>query len=235
MAVVLFIIYYWWLGTIAEVRSGWFAELPLGVQAWVVLWVFLGLFSLLFFAWKSIYVWLSIRRLTQPLAHLAFRIQDTHPDGCGGLKSISSFWLHTHYIIVLIGLYAFGFAAFFNQWMNPAAIFGILLYVVLAPTLLVGPFLPIHSKMVKYRDEKVRSMAELMEKAEEAVEQKTRNPQSIAEDMSILLATAGFRRKSYETAKRLPTWPFNIGIWGKFLASYSVPFLIAGIDFLVRG
>ena len=228
----VFISIFAWGARAESYDSHWLHQLSLGVQAWLFVWLTVATFAVLFFAWKSIFVWHSIHRLTHFSDGFAFRMQDAHSDGCGGLRTISSLWLRVHYMVVLLGVWVFGNMVLYNEWTNLGFISGTLVYVVLAPILAMGPLYRIHSEMVKHRDAKVSSTGKLMGKAEKAVERKDQDPQSIPGNMDTLVRAATFHRESYERAKRLPTWPFNPGFLGKFLASYCVPFTVVGIPLL---
>lgn len=170
-----------------------------------------------------------MRRLGHASAGLKLTVRESHHDGCGGLSPITSCWLHVHYVIVIVGVYVFGFAVLMNQWTNSAFLLAAVMYAFLAPTLLVGPFFSIHRGMAKYREEELKATAEMLERAEEAVRQKTASPQSLADDLLTLCVVADFHRKRNKAARRIPTWHFNPRLWQSSLASYLVPFAILGM------
>lgn len=227
-ALVFFGLHDWPRNMLEGKLQGSLASLHPAVQLWHMSVAFLATFSLVFFAWKCLVLWLAMRRLGHASAGLKLTVRESHHDGCGGLSPITSCWLHVHDMIVIVGVYVFGYAILLNQWTNPTFLLAAVMYAILAPAVLVGPFVAIHNGMAKYREEELTATAGIRERAEEAVRGKMVSPQSIGDDLLTLCVVADFHRKRNEAARRIPTWPFNVRVWQSFLVSYLVPFAILG-------
>ena len=155
-------------------------------------------------------------------------LKPRHPDGCGGFGCFTSLWLRIHYIMVLLGVFIFTWSAFWGQWSNPSVISAVIAYAVLAPTLFVAPFIPIHREMVRFKHEKIAKAAQLLDQLEKSFEDgiDSQNEDKISSSKLVPWATFYFQASS--EAKKYPTWPWSMHL-ERFTASYLVPFGIFAI------
>ncbi|MBI2860586.1 MAG: hypothetical protein HYX91_03645 [Chloroflexi bacterium] len=225
---------FFWLPSIGQIgQTVWIDKFPLGIKVWLVAWLEASVFSLQYFAYRALVLISAIGRLCHQQG-LEIHIQDYHPDGCGGLKRLSNLWLSVHYMVVATGIWIFSYAVFWAQWTNPILVFGAVVYGLLAPALFIGPFWPIHKVMVKNRDEKVAGAARRLQEATTVIAEQSAVLSPADERLTRLLQHAVYCRESYGMARSLPTWPFTLGIGGKFVATYVIPFVLFAVEFALR-
>lgn len=215
-------------------QQAWIAELSIGAQTWLHVAFSLVLFSTLTFAWKCLVVWLEIRKLGTSNG-LDLRVREHHPDGCGGLSQLSKLWLRVHFVMVAVGLVVFVGNAWNDTWTNPDAIAGMILYGVFAPILFIGPFFPVHSKMVQYKATRLSKTLQEWERIKEQVQELTAIQGTDPRQLDALVRLSELRRKAYEDTRGLPTWPFSGPILRWFMGSFLVPIVTGALSgFIVQ-
>lgn len=201
----------------------------LSIDSWFIAIVYLVNFLFLsyFFgvaAWAMSVTGWYIKNLT---VKFDLSILPSHPDHCGGLKSLGDFCLSTA-LPILIGAVFLGIWGIGDIIRNGITIYNILpdifLFLFALPLAAIAFFVPlwnIHRKMVARRDAYYDNFADRVAKLEEKIQ--------FALDKETL-DEARVAREEMEIAQVLdpdkigyPTWPFDRRILLAFLAPQIVP------------
>lgn len=182
-------------------------------------------------AWRMIVIGIRVWGLPQRFDLI---IQIGHPDQCGGLEPLGNLCLWNALIIATAGLFLGGWIAIGpnTPYRNLAIFYGPIFRPLLAiPITLsfVSFFLPLwgtHLLMVAKKSEIERQLDELTQSI-------YREDRELLNSADRLDPTEGENRlkklelmhQIYSRNQRIPTWPINIAILSKFLASQAIPIL----------
>ena len=181
--------------------------------------------------WRMIIIGIYIWYLPK---HFDLVLQNNHPDQCGGLEPLGNFCLWNAFIVTIAGLFfgcwlIFGPGSPFNKTIEPYITkyrFFSLITIFVAIITFILPLLSIHLYMLKKKT-KIKSQMNILN-------------QRITEENNLLLDKVDKidpaegdeilkkieqMRKIYNNYQKMPTWPINIKIWTKFIASQIVPIL----------
>lgn len=197
---------------------------------------FLNSYSLLFGMFN---VYVTIQALRQlfrrQMEKRAIRLVPLHPDGCGGLGSLSKYTLHIAWGIAVIGLVLSASTLFdlrvgrlLSDYLLVVSIFA---YAVFAPLYFFWPLGTAHEAMRQAKDDEILLLARRFDatyaglKADLDGDKKVRS-----EDMSRLRNI----KELYQIAGEFPVWPFDVKSLRRFFAIVTAPLLPAVFSFLLE-
>lgn len=197
---------------------------PLGFYAALVQIVLI--YWALILIWKTVIFSWGLHELFNKQG-FAIRVDPLHPDGCCGLRRVSSTTMFLNYILLLFGLYVslkvidkiiVQKAHLFADIGNPMMLGG---YAILAPLLF---FYPLGAPHYRMKEEKERFLAQISGKSRRLL------AKLVAADSAEDCAEAAQVFQQLEQTRRqlmtsIPVWPFNFRSIEAFLGIVVVPLL----------
>lgn len=154
------------------------------------------------------------------------KIRPFHPDRCAGLKAIGNFCLSLSLVFVFGGLFLGGWILYANLFSAGALIgFGTtfaLSLIVLTISILsfVFPIIGVHSWMKRQAatfEAQLDALGQYISDLEESV--MSSSLQFGTEQLRAEYAKIESLRSIYSQRRKIPTWPFDLEIFGKFLTA----------------
>ncbi len=185
---------------------------------------------------------------TVHVLHLLFQGQTLklrllHPDGCGGLGSFAEYASLGVVLITPLGILtsAAVIAATLKQTLATAYPVWILLaaYIILAPILLILPLYVIHKAMLHTKYTELQRIASVYDREYRQIAQavlKTTQLENRTGDgeKKVGLERLNQIKQLYQTVQEeFPTWPLNVKIFRRYLATVVSPLLPALLSVLV--
>jgi hypothetical protein len=166
----------------------------------------------------------------------SIQILPLHPDGCGGLGSISRFSLRIGFAIGAIGLLLS--TAVITEVMNgkllqsTPVLIGVVAYVVFAPLFFFLPLGTAHGAMQDAREAEILSLAKQFAVTFAKVKDSINSPEE--SNYSREIERLENIKKLYKVADEFPVWPFDTRSIRRFLAVVTTPLLPALITILTE-
>ncbi len=166
----------------------------------------------------------TIRALRRLFAATSLRLDPLHPDRCGGLRVLSLFALRFTYLIALCGcgLAILAYSAVKAGTLRTDLLlqFGMLAYVVLAPTCFFATLGSAHSAMKKEKNHLLASISERFRSMYDQLQTRMRRDEF---DLEHEVARIEQIRKLYALTERFPVWPFDAQSLRRFAAAVLSP------------
>ncbi|MGJ7512616.1 hypothetical protein [Variovorax sp. GT1P44] len=164
-----------------------------------------------------------------------------HPDGCGGLQPIGRLGLRNQYSLSVLGVNVAILTAVTVEFLVPATALyslvgvAIFAYVILGPTVFLGPLLPFRKGM---EDIKIRLTSEVAKRLQQefrAIRSGLGSKAPSKEDVEVLERL----KRLTEIIRDLPVWPFDARTLRRFASVYVAPLALtlvtkAAAEFLPR-
>lgn len=173
-----------------------------------------------------------------------FDIQPSHPDKCGGFKSIGDLCLKMVYIIVAMGVFL-GFWLFVSKhfplspelhsllppyvgdegFRTPAKAL-IVLLAAAGVAVFFWPMWTVHTLMVAARADLQKSLDAIARRIHDFERSLLANPAHMtADDRKKTVAEIDSLRDVYDRATKAPSWPFDRNVALKFASTQAIPLL----------
>lgn len=159
-------------------------------------------------------------------AKFKLNIQPSHPDKCGGLKSLGSFCLNMALIIILLAMFQSFYGLTFNPksfWSLGTIDFMVPLILVVAYLAFLLPLFGIHRQMVKRRNEDEDEYANRISKLEANLRSSLDNGES--KKAKAIKDEIEATQLLNPSKTSFQTWPFNTAILLTFFLAQIVPIL----------
>lgn len=162
-----------------------------------------------------------------------------HPDAAGGLSPLGAFSVKAGYLIGVYGL-AVVTATMTQSYLitgqfsglifDPVLVFGIIVYLLLAPIAFFAPIGAAHSSMKRAKNEAVMQIANQFEadfaRLQIALSADSGEIKSKLEKLEQI-------QKLHNIVSRFPVWPFNTGSLVRFFSSILSPLVIGFIPTII--
>jgi hypothetical protein len=187
----------------------------ISVGGWVNIYVhipvFLYLLSLFFF--RTVTIIYFVRELVR---RCEFMPLPFHPDGCGGMKPIGTIVLRIQYVVLSCGLCIFLMAVQGNFRHPEIWVPYLVFYLPLGPLCFLGPLLPLHRAMRKFKEGQLDLVYARLRSEQERIMSSLGEKGVAKEDQESIDRL----KEMLATAARVPTWPMNIPAWLKLAGAY---------------
>ncbi|MFC2123066.1 hypothetical protein ACFLRP_05215 [Bacteroidota bacterium] len=222
----------WWSSYVSSSGNESISAAGLYFVFLAILYLYLVLHSILYFALTA----LLLRTIAKEAKEV--KVRPLHPDDCGGLSKIGSIGLLSSYLIFLIGIgivgvihsdmYVHGHLPF----SLPLHSILITLYLVFAPLLF---FLPLYSFRAPMKLAKNQSLAYFSQMFETEYR---RLPKKLdvndKDEVHKILTELATISTSYDLAKKMPVWPFNLKLIERFSAIVIAPLLLIALPMILE-
>lgn len=207
-----------------QLNDRWVVALPTAVTVWMVLLTCMGWFASLFFAYKATMVWFVLRRMTSGRGLILRPVGSDLVRG-DWLNRMSSLWLRVFWMVVLLGCFAFLYAATNSAWTQPAPALGLSLYILVAPGTLLIPLCSLRRVMTHQKRKATREARRKLEMAYRRLDEEQVEGWS-SEGRDALLVTIDRWKMEVERMQRLPTWPMKMAHLRNAFFIYLLPFFL---------
>ncbi len=162
-----------------------------------------------------------------------------HPDGAGGLFPLGAFSVKAGYLIGIYGLAVVTATMtqsylitgrFSGLILDPILVFGIIVYLILAPVAFFAPIGAAHSSMKKAKNEAILHIADQFG-ADFTRLQMVLNADS--DEIKERLNKLEQIQRIHNIVSHFPVWPFNTGNLVRFLSSVLSPLVIGLIPTVI--
>ena len=219
---------------------GWFPWRPVG--GYIDLAPAIGFYRLPLWLINSYTLWrgalnigITILTLRKVFQSQKVTILPKHPDGCGGLGSIGRYLVTMAYAIGVIGLMA-STATYANLRTGGLAdakmlLFGLAVYLVMAPLLFFWPLGTAHRAMVNAKEKELLRLAQEIDSNYQQAKQKIHAENA---DYQPTIARIESLTKLYAIAQELPVWPFNVAALRRFFTIILTPLVPAVVPIAIE-
>ena len=197
----------------------------LTASGWVYVYCITLLYALItVYVTRCICITFYLRKL---VANAAIRMLPFHPDGCGGLQPVGRLGPCNQYILSILGMNIAVFAAVTTSMLGHARAessliaVAVVAYLVLGPTVFLGPLIPFREGMQKTKARLMGEVADRLRIEFERVRTQFKTTSPTEEDIEILERL----KKLAEMINELPVWPFDARTLRRFSSAYLAPVL----------
>jgi hypothetical protein len=166
--------------------------------------------------------------LSELMSDATIRMLPLHPDKCGGLQPVGRLGLRNQYTLSILGvnvvlLLMTSHHLHWDRSLNDLIWAASLAYLILGPTVFIGPLLPFSAGMVRAKEEWISELQQNLLMEFERLRAKIRTAQTTKEDEELVERL----RKISTVVDELPVWPFDASTLRKFLTAYIVPLALS--------
>ncbi|KYK33743.1 MAG: hypothetical protein AYK18_14680 [Theionarchaea archaeon DG-70] len=180
--------------------------------------------------YKGIFLIRFFRKLPE---NFTVQVKPLHPDNCGGLKPIGNFCIGVDYMLLVFGIAVVSQSIFsYSEATDVFIVFILSAYVVSAIFLFFYPLWPIHNSMKLQKNDLLCKLNEELDPIYQEVYEKITKLSRISRRK---LEKVEKWDRIYERTSEMPTWPFDVGGFLRFLTTILIPVVSTTANILVGG